>query len=205
MFLNSWMQNIKLHMQQSKHWGFQSIAQRLVNTLSKYMHRYKEPQTMPNIIAASFPPGAIIHHPQPQESRVFSPLSERLMVTSAQFIERPPTHFSYWTLTTQLLRSSFLLLLWGGKISPASTGSLDHDDMERCQLLIIPRMHCVTVSPWQTVWWDPVWYTLVTCLSQKTWFQIHSEQDPSLSGTKRLKNVQYFEMSGAFSIYFCPK
>lgn len=53
--------------------------------------------------------------------------------------------------------------------------------MKRCQLLIIPRMHHVTVSPRQTGWWDLVWCTLVTCLSQKPAFQIHSEQGPSPS------------------------
>lgn len=41
---------------------------------------------------SSCPKVTIIYHPQHRESYKFSPLSERLMVTSPQFIERPPTH-----------------------------------------------------------------------------------------------------------------
>ncbi|TNN75893.1 hypothetical protein EYF80_013863 [Liparis tanakae] len=51
---------------------------------------------------AMFPRIATIHHPQPVDSEAFLPLGERLMVTSAQFIERPPTLLAQRALTTQL-------------------------------------------------------------------------------------------------------
>lgn len=67
-----------------------------------------------------------------------------------------------------------------GQISAALTGSPDHNDMQWCQLLIIPRMYHVIVSPWQRVWWASVWYTLLTFLSQNL-FQIHGEHGLSSS------------------------
>lgn len=132
----------------------------------------REPQTMPIIIAAFYPVVTFIHHPQPEESCKISPLSERLMATLApsfcasaySFLpcENQPRSFS-------LSGPPFLLprLLWDRKRSPVCQ---DHSEMERCQLLTIPRMHRVTISPWQTVWWEPFWYTQVTFLSEKTLF-----------------------------------
>lgn len=44
-----------------------------------------------------------------------------------------------------------LQLLRGNKLSSLLSGRPDHGETERCQLLTIPRMHCMTIRPWQTV------------------------------------------------------
>lgn len=105
---------------------------------------------MPIIIAAFYPAVTFIHHPQPEESYKISPLSERLMVTLAHFIMHPPPRFCLVNTNHTASGSSgppFLLLqlLRGRKLSSVLSGRPDHGEKERCQLLVIPRMHRVTI------------------------------------------------------------
>ena len=108
------------------------------------------------IIAGFYPAVRFIHHPQPEESYKISPLSERLMVTLAHFIMHPPPRFCLVNTNHAAAGSSdppSLLLqpLRGRKLSSVLSARLDHSKTERCQLLTSPRMHRVTIRPWQTV------------------------------------------------------
>lgn len=150
---NSWAQNTKLHKQRNRRcryllkagglWAQQNLSWTWSN---------REPQTMPIIIAAFYPAVTFIHHPQPEESCMISPLSERLMVTLASlFFIRPPTRFCLVNTNHAASVSfgpPFLLLrpLWATKYSSVLSGSPDHGEMERCQLLTIPR-----ISVWPLV------------------------------------------------------
>lgn len=150
---NSGAQNTECHKQRNRRWSYLLKAGGLwAQQNLSWTWSNREPQTMPIVIAAFYPAVTFIHHPQPEESCKISPLSERLMVNLAPFFFiHPPTHFclvntNHAASLSPGPPSLLLRLLWATKLSSVLSGSPDHGEMERCQLLTIPR-----ISVWPLV------------------------------------------------------
>lgn len=149
----SWAQNIKLHKQRNRRWRYLLKAggfwtqQNLSRTWSN-----REPQTMPIIIAAVLSCGYI--HPSSSARRILQDFPFEWEIDgdlSSLFLIHPPTRFCHVNTNHAASVSSgppFLLpwLLWDTKLSSVLSGSPDHGEMERCQLLTIPR-----ISVWPLV------------------------------------------------------
>lgn len=152
------MQQFNYIKQHSRHWGFPSCARCLVNT----------PKLVSKVELQSAPEDAKYYSNfLSTGSHNSSPSARGPLSISPYGWEIDGNLISvYWasTYSSCLVSTNHTSSLSCGpppsssrQISAALTGSLDRNDMQRCLLLIIPRMYHVIVSPWQRRWWYCFW------------------------------------------------